>query len=64
MATNILLGPPGAGQRIINPAGPAAKLEFAFDQNDALLSKDGQNLVVTFHDGGELILQGFVESVP
>ena len=62
MAENTQLFPPSAGQNSVVPVGPDAKLEFAFDHGDALLSKDGQNLVFTFGDGGTLTLEGFYDN--
>ena len=59
MAANITLTRPHAGQSITQPVGPDARLEFAFDQNDGVLAKEGQDLVLTFNDGGKLVLEGF-----
>ena len=59
MAENIQLLHPPAGQRSVVPVGPDARLEFTFDQGDANLSKDGQNLVFTFNDGATLTLEGY-----
>ena len=62
MAENIQLTRPATGQGSVVPVGPDAKLEFAFDQGDANLGKDGQNLVFTFDDGGKLTLEGFYDN--
>ena len=59
MAENTKLTRPDAGQTSTVPVGPDARLEFTFDQGDANLSKDGQNLVFTFNDGATLTLEGF-----
>ena len=62
MAEHIPLIRPSTGQSSIIPIGPDAKLEFAFDQGDASLSKDGQNLVFSFDDGATLTLEGFYDN--
>jgi len=62
MAEKTQLMRPVAGQDNVVPVGPDAKLEFAFDQGDANLSKDGQSLVFTFGDGGKLTLDGFYDN--
>jgi len=62
MTGRMTLVRPGAGQNAILSVGPAARLEFAFDRHDAVLSKDGQSLVFTFYDGGKLILEGFYDN--
>jgi len=59
MAENIRLTRPAPGQNAVQAVGTDARLEFAFDQADATLGKDGQNLVFTFNDGGTLTLDGF-----
>ena len=62
MAENIQLQRPAAGQNLVVPVAPDAHLEFTFDQGDANFSKDGQNFVLTFNDGGTLTLQGFYDN--
>ena len=59
MIANTQLLRPSAGQSNVVPVSPDARLEFTFDQGDADLSRDGQNLVLSFGDGGTLILEGF-----
>ncbi|MCL1985431.1 MAG: hypothetical protein FWG59_03185, partial [Betaproteobacteria bacterium] len=62
MAENAQLHRPAAGQSDVVPVGPDAKLEFTFDQTDANLGKDGQDLVLSFDDGATLRLQGFYDN--
>jgi hypothetical protein len=62
MAENTQLIRPSAGEHPVLSVGPDAKLEFAFNQGDADLSKDGQNLVFTFDDGATLTLEGFYDN--
>ena len=62
MTDNITLVRPGTGQSVHVPIEPAARLELAFNQNEAVLSKEEQNLVFTFHDGATLTLEGFYNS--
>ncbi|MDR2696561.1 MAG: hypothetical protein LBC79_09320 [Deltaproteobacteria bacterium] len=57
-----ILTRPEAGQSSALPVGPDAKLEFAFDQTNANLGKEGQNLVFTFDDGAKLTLEGFYDN--
>jgi len=59
MAEHIALVRPGAGQTAVHPVGPAARLELAFNQDEADVSKEGQDLVFTFADGGTLVLEDF-----
>ncbi|MDR2695021.1 MAG: DUF5801 domain-containing protein, partial [Deltaproteobacteria bacterium] len=59
MTENTKLVRPGAGETSSVSVGPDARLEFAFNQADATLSKDGKALVLTFDDGAVLRLQGF-----
>ncbi|MDR2694904.1 MAG: DUF5801 domain-containing protein, partial [Deltaproteobacteria bacterium] len=59
MAENTRLTRPGAGETSSVSVGPGARLEFAFNQADANLSKDGKDFVLTFDDGAVLRLQGF-----
>ena len=61
MAETIQLLRPSAGQSVVVPVGPDAKLEFTFDQTAADLNKDGQNLEFTFADGSKLTLAGFYD---
>jgi hypothetical protein len=37
-------------------------MDFAVDQADAILSKDGQDLVFTFNDGEVLTLHSFYDN--
>ena len=59
MAEHILLIRPSAGQIVVVHVGPGSKLEFTFDQAGVDVSKDGQDLVLIFNNGGILTLQGF-----
>jgi len=52
---------PGAGRSVNVPVGPAARVELGFNQDEAVLVKEAQNLVFTFHDGGKLVLEGFYD---
>ena len=62
MAENTQVLRPSAGQSSIVPVGPDARLEFAFNQGEANLSKEGQHLVFTFNDGAKLTLEGFYDN--
>ena len=62
MAANTPRMRPATGQHRVVSVGPDVRLEFAFDQADANLVKDGQNLVATFGDGAKLTLEGFCDN--
>ncbi|MCL2463271.1 MAG: hypothetical protein FWF44_11440, partial [Defluviitaleaceae bacterium] len=62
MSENTPLLRPLAGQHAIVPVGPDARLEFTFHQSEADLSKNGQDLVLSFDNGASLILQGFYDN--
>ncbi len=56
---DILLQKPIAGQSIALTLEPDNRLVFAFDSVDATLSRDGDNLVMSFDDGAHLTLTDF-----
>lgn len=59
----VVLGMPGAGQtrEVIIEAG--GKYHFAFDPQDTTRTVDGQNLILSFKNGGLMILRDFVPAV-
>jgi len=59
MAEHSILARPGVHQSAAYPVGPGARLELAFNQDEADLSREGQDLVFTFADGGTVILEDF-----
>ena len=57
------------GQTVIVPISPNMELEFGFDPgSETQLSRDGDNLIFTFEDGGQIVLTDFysqaVENLP
>ena len=62
MADNTLLSRPATGQSLTLHVDPDARLEFTFNQAEADLAKEGQNLVLIFNDGAKLVLEGFYDN--
>ena len=60
----IFVARPNAGQEARLSVGPDARLEFSFDPRVCTFSKDGRHLVLSFEDGGKLILEYFYDHAP
>ena len=59
---DITLSRPAAQTRQTVPSAAEDRFVFDFPTGDATLSRDGDNLILTFDDGGSLELTDFISS--